>query len=70
MVQILVWFFGAQWLLGLAGMFVSRGVFDVERSATVFDAFSSMWFAGGLGFVLLGAASLLFSPAPTRPEAR
>ena len=42
------------WLLGLLGMSVSRGLFDLGPGALPFDIAARFWIVGGLGYLFLG----------------
>lgn len=59
MVQRLAWLCGAEWLLGLSGMLVARGLFSAPSDDATFQAFSGMWLAGLVGFLVLGAIALI-----------
>ncbi len=47
------------WVLGFAGMWVSKGVFDLGQGALPFDLATWIWAVGGLTYCLLGALSFL-----------
>jgi len=42
------------WLLGLLGMSVSRGLFDIGPGALPFDLAARLWIVGGIGYLFLG----------------
>ena len=44
----------AAWLLGLFGMSVSRGLFDLGPGALPFDFAARLWIVGGLGYLVVG----------------
>lgn len=46
------------WLLGLLGMSVSRGIFDLGPGALPFDLAARIWIVGGIGYLFLGVVSM------------
>jgi len=56
------------WLLGIAGMWVSRAVLALEVEAVPFQVAAGFWLLGGLGYTGLGLASLLASPGHEPPD--
>lgn len=57
------------WILGLAGMFLSRVLLHLGPGAVPFQISTSLWIAGGLGYAVIGLTQLCSGPRLRHVEA-
>ena len=65
MVNVLARFCGLLWLLGFAGMWVTKGIFDLGLGSMPFEIFARFWVVGGLSLVFVTGLMVLGDPRRT-----
>ena len=62
MLTALARFCGLMWLLGFAGMWVTKGFFDLGAGSIPFEIFARFWAVGGLSLVFVTGLTMLGDP--------
>lgn len=62
MLTALARFCGLMWLLGFAGMWVTKGLFDLGMGSMPFEIFARFWGVGGLSLAFVTGLMVLGDP--------